>query len=237
MSYNILCFLPQVVLVDAFKHPAAENLTYLHSQKSATRVKPVTHWVATDLATTRGRNLAAAAVDFLLNPDGEMEPAASRVAFLLISEGEATVLDAAVLSAQQVFAEDPKLLQLLTLLLKEQEELGVAVRVLSDKHQQKLQELAKEAGVAGADSWKLDAGQVRNCQRPAVVQSLCMCLCLLDGLLSLEPMPTDCNTLTGGLGLAPLLFLATFTNDGLTGSFLYWFCKMDSAADLTSLTV
>lgn len=149
-----------MVLVDAYKHAAVKNLTYLHSKNSATRVKPVTHWVVTDLATAWGRNLAAAAVEFLRNVDGDFEPDASRAALVLAPKAGTTILDVAVLTAQQVFAEDTKLLQLLAVLLKESEELDVAVSMLSEKHQKKLQELAQQAGISTAGSWRLDEGQV-----------------------------------------------------------------------------
>eukprot|EP00878_Enallax_costatus_P030698 GHUV01033475.1.p1 GENE.GHUV01033475.1~~GHUV01033475.1.p1 ORF type:complete len:1023 (+),score=330.57 GHUV01033475.1:219-3287(+) len=149
-----------MVLADAFKHPAVANLTYLHTKTTASRVKPVTHWVIADLSNPRGRNLASAAVEFLLNPDGEMEPADSRSALMLAPKAGPTVLDVAVLAAQQQFADDPKLLQLLALLLREHEGLGVAASALSVKHQKKFQELAKEAGLSGADAGKLDSVQV-----------------------------------------------------------------------------
>lgn len=57
MSVGVRSALPcpvlQLVLLDAAKHPGAQGLTYLHSKGTEARVKPVTHWVVTDLANPK----------------------------------------------------------------------------------------------------------------------------------------------------------------------------------------
>lgn len=92
----------QLVLSGAVKHDAAQSLTYLHSAKSSNRVKHVTHWVVAGLAHQRGRSLAAAAVNFLADPEDEFEPAASRIALLLAPAKGPSMLDIAVASALKV---------------------------------------------------------------------------------------------------------------------------------------
>jgi hypothetical protein len=90
------------MLSSARTQPGAKALTYLHSAKTASRVKPVTHWVAADLSHQRGRSLAAAAVGFLQDAEDEYEPAFSRVALLLAPKGAASALDVAVATALKV---------------------------------------------------------------------------------------------------------------------------------------
>jgi hypothetical protein len=90
------------MLSTALTQPGAKALTYLHSAKTASRVKPVTHWVAADLSHQRGRSLAAAAVGFLQDVEDEYEPAQSRVALLLAPKGPASTLDVAVATALKV---------------------------------------------------------------------------------------------------------------------------------------
>ena len=50
---DAVCSLLQLVLVSAAQHPGAQNLTYLHSKGTEARVKPVTHWVVTDLSNPK----------------------------------------------------------------------------------------------------------------------------------------------------------------------------------------
>jgi hypothetical protein len=98
-----LCLIDmQVMLSTALTQPGAKALTYLHSSKTASRVKPVTHWVAADLSHQRGRSLAAAAVGFLQDVEDEYEPAQSRVALLLAPKAAASALDVAVATALKV---------------------------------------------------------------------------------------------------------------------------------------
>ncbi|WIA20770.1 hypothetical protein OEZ85_005134 [Tetradesmus obliquus] len=156
----------KVQLSSALSHPGAKALTYLHSTKTAGRVKPVTHWVAVDLSQQRGRSLAAAAVGFLQDVEDDFEPAASRVGLLLAPAKAATALDVAVATALKALAEDPKILPLLAQLL--QQELGTKLAALpaaelasSPDWQQQLQAAAKEAGIAAAESWDCSEAAVK----------------------------------------------------------------------------
>lgn len=91
----------QLSLVKAASHPGFAHTPYLHTPKSIAKVKAVTHLVVTDLAQPRGRSLLSAALEWVIEDEGD-EAAAGRLGLVLAPAGEPSVLDALVLLVAEV---------------------------------------------------------------------------------------------------------------------------------------
>jgi hypothetical protein len=93
--YGLWLLLLQISLGALPLQPGYQHIPFLHSKGSHDRVKSVTHLVVTDLSHARGRSLALAAVDYLMDSDFDNADD-GRIGLILAPKAEASTLDAAV---------------------------------------------------------------------------------------------------------------------------------------------
>ncbi|KAI8470132.1 MAG: hypothetical protein J3K34DRAFT_469371 [Monoraphidium minutum] len=205
----------KLALTAGMVKPGAHALSYLYAPKGAKgkgapwgldKVYPTTQWVVVDLATPRGRALAAAAVDRLLSAPDDDDARHVRVALLLAPAGggaAASALDGVVartlraLAAERAAAcADGKLLRFLRKLLRSDAAAPLAATPLSNAPPEgelaaRLLQIAKDVellnGDATADDLAAALGGLGAAALGGAEADVAALAALAQGPLALEP--------------------------------------------------